>query len=133
MLSRPGKLSDPLAFAAGFAVLFGVLTILSGGTALFSSEDIRSNFGDVVQTVLWFSFVSGFWYVLTGLGLWARRYWAVQSSVLLLLAILAVFAYLGVHILDGGAFEMRTVVAMTFRTFCWSLISMMAVKLIPHR
>ncbi|MCV0426446.1 MAG: hypothetical protein K5905_13310 [Roseibium sp.] len=133
MTSQTGKRSDPLKFAAGFAVIFGILTVLSGSIALFSSEGIRERFGDVVQFVLWFNFVSGFAYVLTGAGLWRRKRWAVIASVLLFLAILGVFTYLGLHIASGAAFETRTVVAMTFRASCWLIISLIAIRQIVRR
>ena len=38
-------------------------------------------------------------------------------------ATLAVFAALGVHILNGGAYETRTVIAMTIRSALWVAIA----------
>ena len=133
MISNSGKSNGVLRFSAGFAIIFGALTLLSGSIALFSNEEIRSNFGNVVQLVLWFNFLSGFWYILTGIGLLAHKPWAVQSSVLLFLSLLGVNAYLGLHILGGGAFELRTVAAMVFRTVCWFFISLVAIKQIRRR
>ena len=37
--------------------LFGVLTIVSGGVALFGGSDARAAVGDAVPFVLWFNFL----------------------------------------------------------------------------
>lgn len=42
------------------AVLFGWLTVLSGGRTLFGGEAARLAAGAVVPFVLWFNFVAGF-------------------------------------------------------------------------
>ena len=133
MSRSPDRRSDSLRFAAGFAIVFGALTIMSGGIALFSNQSVRELFGNVVQFVLWFNFLSGFAYVVTGWGLWKKKAWAVQASVLIFALILGVFTYLGLHILNGAAFEARTVVAMTFRAASWLIISLVAIKSIPRR
>ena len=51
--------------AAIVAIVFGALTIISGGRALFGGVDM----GAVVPFVLWFNFLAGFAYVAAGLGL----------------------------------------------------------------
>ena len=45
---------------AAVAVVFGALTILSGGTVLFGGDAAREAAGKVVPFVLWFNFLSGF-------------------------------------------------------------------------
>ena len=52
-----------LTVAAIIAVIFGLLTIVSGGRALFGGADM----GAVVPFVLWFNFLAGFAYVAAGL------------------------------------------------------------------
>lgn len=49
--------------AAIVAVLFGILTVLSGGRALFGNDTARAAVGNAVAFVLWFNFVarSGIW------------------------------------------------------------------------
>lgn len=54
--------------AAGVGVVFGALTIVSGGQALFGSAAAQTAVGNAVPFVLWFNFLSGFVYVLVGLG-----------------------------------------------------------------
>jgi hypothetical protein len=127
-LTRKGQ--SGLRIAAGVAVLFGLLTIVSGGRALFGGPEARAAVGDAVPFVLWFNTLAGFAYVAAGAGLIARRRWAVWLSAAILLATLAVFAAFGLHVLQGGTFETRTVGAMTLRAAVWLAISVVAFRTI---
>lgn len=115
-----------LAIAAIVAIVFGILTLLSGGLALFGGAEARAAMGQIVPLVLWFNFLAGFAYVTAGVGLWARRRWAGWVSVAVMAATFAVPALLGLHILRGGAYEMRTVIAMGLGTAIWMGISWVA-------
>lgn len=114
--------------AAAIAVVFGALTVISGGSALFGGAAAQAAVGNAVPFVLWFNFLSGFVYVLAGIGLflWAR--WAAQLSALLAVAILIVFAAFGWHVASGGAFEMRTLGAMVLRASVWMTIAIAACR-----
>jgi len=101
------------------AVLFGLMTIREGGAVLFGGEAARRAAGDYVAFVLWFNFVAGFAYVAAGLGLWRRAAWSTWLSFGILAGTLAVFGALGLHVLAGGAYEVRTLAAMTVRTVVW--------------
>ena len=78
--------------------------------------------GSYVPFVLWFNFLAGFVYVSAGAGLWVRRRWAVWLALSIAVGTAVAFAALGIHILRGGAFEARTVAAMTLRTGVWAAI-----------
>jgi hypothetical protein len=114
--------------AAGVAVVFGILTIVSGGTALFGGAEAQAAVGDAVPFVLWFNFLSGFVYVLAGVGIAMGRGWAVKLSIGLVAAIAVVFALFGLHVYQGAAFEMRTVGAMTLRLLVWIAIAAVALR-----
>ena len=101
--------------AAGLAIVFGALTIFSGGQALFGGPAAQAAAGNAVPFVLWFNFLSGFAYVLAGIGIALRKPWGGTLATALAVAIIAVFALFGWHVLRGGAYEMRTVGAMTLR------------------
>lgn len=118
----------PLRIAAGIAVVFGLLTILSGGRVLFGGPTAEAAAGDAVHFVLWFNFLSGFVYVLAGIGILMRRRWAVMLSIALAAAIAVVFVLFGLHVYQGGAFETRTVGAMTLRLLIWVAISAVAIR-----
>lgn len=108
------------------AILFGLLTIREGGDVLFWSETARRAAGNYVPFVLWFNFLSGFAYIVAGLGLWLRRHWVAGFTFGITAAILAVFVAFGFLIAGGGAYEMRTVVAMCLRSTVWIAIAAIA-------
>lgn len=109
---------NAIRIAAVVAVVFGLLTILSGGRALFGATDM----GAIVGFVLVFNFLAGFAYVLAGVGLWQGRHWGPGLSLAILAATLIVFAAFGWHVLSGGPWETRTLGAMTLRTLVWVAI-----------
>lgn len=105
--------------AGGLAVAFGLATLFEGAHTLFGGPEARAAAGNVVPFVLVFNFAAGFVYVATGLASLAARPWAVGLARALAIATLLVFVAFGVHVLLGGAFAPRTVVAMTLRTAFW--------------
>ena len=98
--------------AGGVAIVFGLMTFASGGSTLLGGLEM----GAVVPFVLWFNTAAGVAYVAAGLGLWRGRRWAFPLSFAIFAATLIVFAGFGLHVAQGGAFEMRTVFAMALRT-----------------
>lgn len=117
-----------LSGAAVAALAFGLLTLASGGRTLFGGEAARQAAGAYVAFVLWFNFLAGFAYVVAGAGLWLRRRWSAPLAAAIALATLLVFAALGVHALGGGAYEARTVAAMTLRAWFWVAIAGIAYR-----
>ena len=57
------------------AVVFGLLTIKSGGSVLFIDGVDRQAAGNYVPFVLWFNFLAGFFYIVAGVGLWLQKLW----------------------------------------------------------
>ena len=117
-----------LLIAAGVAIVFGLLTVLSGGRALFGSVEARAAVGNAVPFVLWFNFLAGFAYVLAGIGLFLQHSPAVWVSIGILVSTFLVMLAFGLHTAQGGAYEMRTVGAMILRTGVWAAISVVAWK-----
>lgn len=111
-----------LRILAIVAIVFGTLTIFSGSRALFGDAQAQAAVGNAVAFVLWFNFLAGFAYVLTGFGLLRGRRWAVSASGLLAIATGLVGLAFGLHVMTGGAYEMRTVGAMTLRLAFWALM-----------
>jgi len=123
-------------FAGALALLFGIVTIVAGGRVLFGGETARQAAGDVVPFVLWFNFAAGFAYVVAGAGLLLAWRWAAWLSVAIAAATVAVFLALAVHVFLGGAYELRTVGAMTLRSLMWILIVLVglrAIGVLPRR
>ena len=112
-----------LRIAGVVAALFGIATIASGGNALFVNP---AGAGNVVAFVLWFNFIAGFFYVAAGAALWFGWRWASGLAVALAALNALVLAALGGYIEAGGAYEARTVAAMTLRTALWVAIAGLA-------
>jgi len=115
-----------LALLAALAIAFGALTVVNGGRVLFGGAEARAAAGQAVDFVLWFNFLAGFAYVAVGLGLWRRRRWAVHGAALLALATASIAVLFGLHVLSGGAYELRTVGALTLRLSFWSALALVA-------
>ena len=114
------------------AILFGLLTIKSGGSVIFVDGPDRLAAGNYMPFVVWFNFLAGFIYLVAGAGLWLREQWAIRLSMFIAVATLVVCGAGGIAVLIGQAYEMRTVVAMSLRTFIWSVISLIAYRKIKH-
>lgn len=124
-LKEPAK-SVSIIIAAVIALVFGALTIFSGGQALFGDQAAREAVGAAVPFVLWFNFIAGFVYIFAAIGLLQRARWAVWLSALIAMSTLAVFLVLGAYIWLGGAYEIRTVGAMVIRSVLWTVIAALA-------
>ncbi len=119
--------------AAVIAVVFGLLTIKSGGSVLFIDGIARKEAGNYVPLVLWFNFLMGFFYLVAGAGLFLRKKWAMWLSVAIVVSTAAVFAVFGFHILNDGAHETRTIAAMTIRTIVWASIAAYAFLIFRNK
>ncbi|MEN9377554.1 MAG: hypothetical protein RL710_2711 [Pseudomonadota bacterium] len=122
------KTSRALRILAGIAIVFGALTVFSGGRALFGSEEARASVGNAVDFVLWFNFSAGFFYVLAGAGLWLGQRWAVWAALALAGSTALVALALGFHVMGGSAYEMRTVGAMALRLSFWMALALVALR-----
>jgi hypothetical protein len=118
-----------LRITGGVAIAFGLLTVVSGGTTLLGALEM----GAVVLFVLWFNTLAGLAYVVAGLGLWQGRRWAYPLSLAIFAATLLVFMAFGLHVAQGGAFEMRTVYAMALRSAVWGAIALVARQLLTRQ
>jgi len=110
------------------AVLFGLMTIKSGGSVLFIDGQARQAAGNYVDFVLWFNFIAGFFYVATGIGIYLKKTWSTSAAVILALLTIVIFGAFGIHIINGGEYEMRTVYAMTLRSLVWIVIAMTLLR-----
>lgn len=117
--------------AGAIGIVFGALTLVMGGRVLLGDPAALADAGDYVPFVLWFTFLAGFVYIAAGVGLALGRRWGAQLALGLAVATLLVFAALGVHIVRGGAFETRTVVAMTVRSALWCALAWVGYRTTP--
>lgn len=131
-MSRESMCGRALKIAAGVAVVFGALTIFSGGRALFGGAEAQAAVGNAVGYVLWFNFLAGFAYVVAGVGLYLRHKPALWLSIGIFASTALVGLIFGNHVLQGGAYEMRTVGAMILRAVVWAMISVVAWRNLRH-
>ena len=115
-----------LAFVS---ILFGLVTLKTGGLTLFTAEG-RISAGNYVPFVLWFNFTAGFFYTLTGIGIYLEKPWSLLLAKILASSTFIVFIAFGVYVLIGGSYELKTVGAMTLRTSFWTIISVILSKTI---
>ncbi len=99
-------------------LLFGIMTIFAGGKALFTDIGMSTR-GNIIPLVLWFNFVAGFTYVVIGILVSFKKKIALRFTAILSSLNVAVLFYLLNHIANNGAYETRTLVAMSFRTVFW--------------
>ena len=112
-----------LLIAALLALLFGLLTLKSGGSVLFIDGPARRAAGHYVPFVLWFNFLAGFLYIATAVGMFRRQIQAYYAGLFLFASTALVFlAFLG-HIYLGGLYETRTFYALIFRSSFWLIMS----------
>ena len=131
-MSKQSMCGRALKIAAGVAVVFGALTIFSGGRALFGGAAAQAAVGNAVGYVLWFDFLAGFAYVVAGIGLYLRHKPALWLSIAIAVSTVLVGLIFGNHVLQGGAYEMRTVGAMILRAVVWGMISVVAWRNLRH-
>ena len=109
-------------FIGVFLIVFGLMTVVSGGKALFTDVGLQTR-GNIVPLVLWFNFIAGFFYVIAGIHTYRLKNCVKKLSVLLAVTNVAVFIYLLSHIFQGQLYETRTLVAMSIRTSLWVFLS----------
>lgn len=116
-----------LTVVAIIAILFGVMTIKEGGTVLFT-EAGKLSAGNYVPFVLWFNFIAGFAYIMAGIALFRLKSCVRRLATVIALSTVIVFILFAVHIFNGGAYELRTVAAMTIRSLFWVSIAVAALR-----
>jgi hypothetical protein len=113
----------PVKILGVVAILFGALTIYSGGSTLFIDGKARAAAGNFVGFVLWFNFLIGFAYIRAGVWLIRWQKCGIRLSAVIAGSTLLVFALFGILIMNDGAYEQRTVGAMVLRSGVWVVIT----------
>ncbi|GAB2208636.1 hypothetical protein ROS1_54530 [Roseibium sp. ROS1] len=128
LIQRDMRRGTGLRMAGAAAAVFGVMTVVSGGTVLFGGDQLSRLAGNVVSFVLWFNFLAGFAYVTTGIGLWFARGWARWMAIAILIGTAIVLCAFLVYVSQGGPHETRTLVALIFRTGFWAIVTSIALR-----
>lgn len=100
-------------------LIFGLLTVSSGGRTLFTDVGMNSS-GNIILAILWFNFIAGFFYILAGVfALRLQKTPLKNLSIFLAISNTALLLYLFKVIFEGTLYESRTLLAMSFRTLFW--------------
>ncbi len=114
------------------AFIFGLMTIKSGGAVLFFDGEARQAAGHYIPFIVWFNFIAGFIYIITAIFLWLKKPVATSLALFITITTLSVFTLFGLHIIDGGEYEMRTIIAMSLRSAIWVIISVYSWQYFLH-
>ncbi|HLF32810.1 MAG TPA: hypothetical protein VI583_01155 [Cyclobacteriaceae bacterium] len=95
---------------------FGLITLFMSSSVIFDLFGIRAREGNYVLFVVWSNFVSSILYLLSAYGFMKSKKWTAIPLVISTIILAAAFIGLKLHINAGGAYEMKTVWAMAFRT-----------------
>ena len=115
-----------ISVLAVVAVLFGMLTLFSGGRNLFDPAVIATA-GNTISFVLWFNFLAGFAYIYAGYLLWGWKICGVRLSAVIAGATLLVFLAMGIYVIQfDGLYNAKTVGAMVLRSSVWVLIAVLS-------
>lgn len=109
-------------FIGYFAIIFGIISSMASSLVLFTEEG-KSVAGQIVYFVLWANFLLSLLYILTGVMILRRMKLSIPFSFFIAATSLVILLGLISHILRGNAYEIRTLMAMSLRTFFWILIS----------
>lgn len=110
------------------ALVFGMLTLLSGGSVLFGPTEVQTAAGDYIPLVLWFNFLAGFLYITAAIGIWLRCNWATELSVFIAMATCLIALGFGYQVIRGDAYETRTVGALALRIGVWTAIAWVLMR-----
>ncbi|HEX8041244.1 MAG TPA: hypothetical protein VF490_18980 [Chryseosolibacter sp.] len=99
----------------GVLILFGLLTTFLSTSIIFDLFNVRAHEGNYVLLVVQANFISGLLYLLAAFAFYKKKAWAAVPLIISLLALVIAAAGFIVHVHSGGAYETKTIGALTFR------------------
>lgn len=102
-----------------FMILFGILTVFSGGKHLLLWNELQSEGKNFHLWILTFNFIAGFFYILVGIGLLREKHWSRILVYGIASATAVFYAVFIILVLNGSPYEKQTLYAMGFRTIFW--------------
>ncbi|MEO5585194.1 MAG: hypothetical protein ABIQ75_07055 [Flavobacteriales bacterium] len=111
---------------AGIMGLFGLITLVASSSLLFNFGGVSAEAGNTVPVVLWMNFFASFLYLIAAYGLFTGKGWTpgVLAIAIVLMGVAAIGFYY--HAQNGGAYEQRTIGALSFRIFVTALLYLAA-------
>jgi len=109
-------------------VVLGIITFLIGFEHLFIQGTYLKLINNYLHFVVWFNFLSGIVYLITGYGIWHIKPWAVYLTLLIVVFSLIVLVALSVHMFIDDQFRGWQIIEMSIKILIWSLILMFISK-----
>lgn len=121
-MKRQNGSSRGSLITAGVMGLFGLITLAASSSLLFNLGGAQEAAGHTVPVVLWMNLSVAFLYLIAAYGLISRKGWtpAVLAIAVVLMLVAAIGFYF--HVSGGGAYEQRTIGALSFRIFVTVLL-----------
>lgn len=105
-----------IKIAAWVSLLFGLVTIVAGGSVILDLFGMREKEGNYVFLVVWANFICGFLYVIAAWGFFQKKSWTRNiMSIAVWILIVAIGAML-IRVWNNGVYETKTVYALAFRS-----------------
>jgi len=131
MKTTENKRSPGIWIASFVAIAFGLLT---------RSAAIRRGRGPVraLRALVQFhcgllNFIAGFFYILAGVCIFRQRRAGAMLAMVIASLTVIVFGSFAVHIAFDGAYERRTLIAMSVRSLVWIAIAIFARRKLMDR
>lgn len=103
-------------FSVFVLTAFGLATLFMSSSVIFDLFGIRDKEGNYVLFVVWSNFACAILYFFSAYGFLKNKKWTIVLLAISAIILAAAFIGLKLHINAGGAYEMKTVGAMIFRT-----------------
>jgi len=108
------------------SVLFGLLSVFTGGSVILDLFGMRKNHGDYVLFVVWANFLSGFFYVIASYGFLKMKNWTSPLLLSTLYLLVATSIALLIWVWNGSPYENKTLNIMSFRIALTAVLWLMA-------
>lgn len=104
-----------LKVIGGFLAIFGIIMLIMTTSVIFDLFGIRELEGNFVMSVVIANWFAGLLYIVAAYGLFNKQKWSYIPLLISAITLIISFIFLQVHIQDGGAFEEKTIKALSIR------------------
>ena len=104
-----------LKIIGGFLAIFGLIMVLMTTSVIFDLFGVRELEGNFVMSVVIANWFAGVLYLIAAYGIFKNQKWTYIPLLISAITLIISFIFLQVHIQDGGAFEEKTIKALSIR------------------
>ena len=104
-----------LKIIGGFLAIFGLIMVAMTTSVMFDLFGVRELEGNFVMSVVIANWIAGVLYLIAAYGIFKNQKWTYIPLLISAITLIISFIFLQVHIQDGGAFEEKTIKALSIR------------------